>query len=43
MVCRGADGHGRIVRFRRRIDRRQWCGDQLFGVRDIGLAGGGGE
>jgi hypothetical protein len=43
VVCRGADGNGRIVRFGRRIDLRQWCSNQLFGVRDIGLTGGAGE
>ena len=43
MVCRGADGDGRIVRFGRRIDLRRWYSDQLFGARNVCLAGGTGE
>ena len=43
MICRGADGHGRVVRFRRRINRRQWSSDQLSGACDIGFADGTGE
>ena len=43
MICRGADGRGRIVRFRRRIDRRQWSSDQLAVACHTGFADGTGE
>jgi hypothetical protein len=39
MICRA----GRVVLSCRRIGRWRWCNDQLFGMRDIGLAGGAGE
>jgi len=43
MICGDACGHVRVVVFRGRIDRRQGSGDELFGARDIGFAGGTGE
>ena len=43
MICSGACGHVRVVVLGCRVDRRLWRGDELFGARDIGFAGGGME